>query len=158
MKITRTQYVLIAIAVSCTFVAIVVGVLVVAAGRDYIHHPETGYTFPNTGDISHMRAIEIGDRATSGHRSFDVPSLFWDDVLAALCPSEYDSDPRKMLFLGTLELECVHRDTIIVQLYSKLGSIGEFSVGRDSSHASYYRGGNSDQLERALVEAYVHRQ
>lgn len=136
--------------------------LLLAVGS--LRYPSTGYSFPPIQEIVSIQAGPIRDYEDGEHRTFDIPNDYLEEVLAALSPSEHNTQPFKMAQRATLEIRAANGQLTYVVLYgSSPGSFSDFSVTHESSivgHRSrhkYYHGRNMHKLEgilrRALAEA-----
>ena len=146
------------LAAMCVTIGVVF--LFIFGDRDQVLHPETGYPFPSLSNIAKVEAIDVIDYETSEVRSFEIPRRCWEEVLAALNPSEQDPSAKKMEVFGRLNLDATDKPTVVVILYRQPGNVGEFSTGPDyrSAFHNYYRGGNTKQLQLALKRAYSESQ
>lgn len=111
---------------------------------------------PSLPDIADVRSLKASfyDRDKDAKVSFQVPRKHWNAIFSALQPAQRDRHPAKWAGLGELEFTLNSGDSYLVWLYSLDGhEPGAFSGGPTFESRVYYRGGNSSDLERALVEA-----
>jgi hypothetical protein len=120
-------------------------------GLEHVEHPETGYVLPPASDVG---SIHIIAREGITPAQFDAPQNSWDDILAALTPSQVDPKPAAWCGLADVAIrtkdgKLIHVDTYVV----RNERVGAFSVGSGEARKSY-RGGNTSKLEDALRRAY----
>jgi hypothetical protein len=128
-------------------------VLVIAVLAMWIvpREPPEAYEFPAASDIVSMEAELFTEENES---KFMVPSELYDDILAALSPSQLDPNPAKWVVLGSLEIRTVDGKSISVDLFDLHDDpVGAFKAGLTPEPRKYYRGGNSARLKRALAKA-----
>jgi hypothetical protein len=106
--------------------------------------------FPAPEEISSMRAFLLD---VNQPLDFLVPPNHWTNVLNGLRPCVSDRTPAKWEGLGLLE---VRRDgtTLEIGLYQTGEQTGAFSIEGASTTRTYYRGGDTNALKAALLEAY----
>jgi hypothetical protein len=120
---------------------------------DRVVHPETGYALPDVSEIARIDFLQ-GDR---GLPDFAVPQSCWGDLLAALSPSQRDKIPMPpWTALGVIRITMRAGGEHYVALYLVEGEpVGAFSAGPSDDSRKPYRGGNSEQLKRAIEKAYA---
>src|SRR5262249_20646500 len=89
---------------------------------------------------------------------FDVSKDHWGEILDALRPSSFDSNPSKWRVLGKLDIKRQDDRPFAVQLYSVSPRDGRqlsgaFSAGETYKDRKYYRGGTTAKLRAALEAA-----
>jgi hypothetical protein len=122
-------------------------------GLQQVKHPETGYDFPPVSEIASIDYERVGG---SEFPDFSVPQSCWAELLGALSPSQRDPMPSPWLGLGDIWITTRSGDRHYVALYLVEGEpVGAFSAGPNDDSYSAFRGGNSEQLMRALRNAYA---
>jgi hypothetical protein len=123
----------------------------------YVSRPETGFAFP---DQDQIRSIVIDSFFPIGTLdAVEVPREHWASVLNALQPSQVDYFPMKWAVMGDMRIQTTSGKTIYVQLFGvSHAKLGAFTAGEDGSRQTYYRGGNSDELEAAIGAALPERE
>jgi hypothetical protein len=97
--------------------------------------------------------VEFRDPATNRSVTFTDPPGGWDAVLAALMPVRRDENPASWERLGTLKILKWDETLLTVSLYSVGRGPAAFSIEGPGKETTYYRGGSSDALIRALRSA-----
>jgi hypothetical protein len=119
---------------------------------------ETGYQFP---DLSDVVAMEVRGWIPQGSTyeealDFTAPEESWGGIIAGLSPSAIEPLPPSSSAMGQLTIQTKEGDEVCVQLWSFEGwATGAFSAGPSFEMARYYRGGNTEQLQKALEEAHA---
>ncbi len=108
---------------------------------------------PSAADVRSIKA-SFFNRDTESEVTFQVPAAHWDAIFSALLPARKDNDPAKWVGLGVLEIKLANGDSYHVELYSNDDGPGAFAAGPTFEQRVYYRGGNSSDLEQALVDAF----
>jgi hypothetical protein len=85
---------------------------------------------------------------------FDVPVEHWPRIRAALGRPTRDRHPAKWIKTGSLEVTTRAGQALHVSLYDTKKLPGAFSAGPTFERRVYYRGGDSDELARAMATAY----
>ena len=130
---------------------LLVGCIERPPGLQRVRHPETGYVFP---PVSEIASIDF-QNGPPFFPDFSVPQSCWAELLAALSPSQRDRRPAPWVVLGNIRMTTRSGGKQYVSLYLlKDEPVGAFSVGLNDD-SDYYRGGNSEQLMRALEHAYA---
>ena len=133
----------------CT--CLLVGCIERRPGLQQVTHPETGYVFPPVSEIASIDFEGGGGFLPD----FSVPQSCWAELLGALSPSQRDRRPRPWVVLGGIWITTRSGGKQYVSLYLLKGEpVGAFSAGLNDD-SDYYRGGNSEQLMRALEHAYA---
>lgn len=107
---------------------------------------------PEAGEIRSMEAT-FYDRGTGSLVTFQAPAAHWQPILSSLLPAKEDRDPAKWVGLGELQFKLAGGYSFVISLYSLSESPGAFSSGPTWEQRTYYRGGSTARLERALAEA-----
>jgi len=117
--------------------------------------PRSPAPVPNFGEIRGMEAA-FRDTRTDSEVTFPVPAAHWKRILSLLLPAEEDEDatPAKWEHAGDLEIELAGGAYFLITLYSVNEGPGAFSSGPTREQQTYYRGGSSAKLERALAAAF----
>lgn len=122
-------------------------------GLDQVEHPESGYVFPPVSDIA---SIDFEGGGVGQFPDFSVPQSCWGELLGALSPSQRDPKPPPWIVLGDIWITTRSGGKHYVALYLVQGEpVGAFSAGPSDNSYHAYRGGNSEQLERAVRHAYA---
>jgi hypothetical protein len=120
-------------------------------GLQSVEHPETGYVFPSTSEITTM---EFEGRDAGFLPDFPVPRRCWDTILKALSPSQASSRaPWEKI--GVLRISTRSGAVHWVRFYAiEDEPVGAFSAGPRENSPGAFRGGNSKILKDALKDAY----
>ena len=141
------QYSLAALLVLVTICAIIMGCWQWLRGP--IH------SLPQPDDVLGMKVLWFFD----GHRDWpgiEVSQKHWNDIFAALSPSEYDRSPSNWQVLAEIEIHTKQNEDFWLGAYNLAPEpIGAFSIGRTHMERTYRRGGNSARLKEALEKAYA---
>jgi hypothetical protein len=119
-------------------------------------------TLPALDDISSITLLhglyhKNENSSEMEFKEFEVASAYWPDIYDALTPYEMDRHPADWHVLGALLITTKQGASIRVDLYFlNEKSIGAFAIADDPAdvHRTYFRGGNSLRLQKALIEAY----
>jgi hypothetical protein len=85
---------------------------------------------------------------------FDATADDWKAIREQLLPSKQDPEPSKWIILGEVKIVRKNGEAYVVDLYHTKSDSGAFSAGKTYEDRIYYRGGNSDKLYQALLEAH----
>ena len=108
---------------------------------------------PTDDEVERVVAtVPVGDGGKKVR--FDLPAGYWARVRAALSPATRDRDPAKWVGLGSLDVTRRDGQIVHVALYRSPEPPGAFAAGPTFQDRVYYRGGDSDELLRVLVEAH----
>ena len=111
-------------------------------------------TLPAVSDITSMEARTFQSRDSEGQFTpFSVSEAHWGAVIKSLQPAKYDYAPAKWVGIGELTITRKSGGPLKVFLFSVSAEAGAFAVGKDWDDRAYYRGGDSQDLERALQMA-----
>jgi hypothetical protein len=127
-------------------------VTIVAAATMLLRSPKRRGPVPEASEIRSMEATF--DRDGASEVTFQVPATHWQPILSALLPAKKDPDPAKWVGLGELQIKLGGGDSFLISLYSLSETPGAFSSGPDWEQRTYYRGGSTVSLERALEDAF----
>jgi hypothetical protein len=105
--------------------------------------------FAESSEIESMEASEVNVGLGGRRQTFQVPPEHWELILAALLPAQQDEHPAKWESFGTLEIKRSSGDSDHINLFVTGSDPGAFSIGQ-----TYYRGGNSTDLTRAVTKAF----
>jgi hypothetical protein len=86
-------------------------------------------------------------------KPFAVSKSHWGSVIKSLQPAERDYHPEKWVGIGELTISRKSGGPLKVFLFSDTGDTGAFAVGKNWEGRAYYRGGKTEDLERALQKA-----
>ena len=114
----------------------------------------TGYRFPALADIER---IEVHVDQPTIERQVDAPEESWDEIIAALSPSEiHQGVIPAYQGIGRLRILTEQGHKTQVELWNlPEEATGAFSAGLTFEERRHYRGGNTVQLEAALETAYA---
>jgi len=126
--------------------------IIVAAIWLFLPHTVPG-PVPEATQIRSMEAT-FYDRRKGSDVTFQVPAAHWRSILASLLPAKADEDPAKWEVLGELQINLVGGGSFQISLYSLDEELGAFSSGPTWEDRTYYRGGSTARLERALEDAF----
>ncbi|MBI3865649.1 MAG: hypothetical protein HY290_27565 [Planctomycetia bacterium] len=108
---------------------------------------------PDVGAIRSMEAtVDLPGRDSPV--TFQIPAAHWRSILSSLLPAEEDPNPAKWESVGRLQIKLSWGKTFIIDLYVVRDGPGAFSSGPSLEDRTYFRGGSSAKLEKALSEAY----
>jgi hypothetical protein len=116
----------------------------------------SGFQFPDLADIERMTVSDWPADGIHAVDKFDVPKKFWGELIEALSPSEYDPRPATWVVNGYIIIDLKRGGRCEVHLYQIGGeppTLGAFSAGADFLSRKYYRGGNENDLSKALTRA-----
>lgn len=113
------------------------------------------HALPDLEDVVSIRAQYSYDPTERNWVEFEVPKEFWTKIFSCLAPSENDSSPAKWQNVGRLITQTKSGQQVRIWLYHTNSGPGAFSVGPDTTQRTYYRGGDSVQLEKSLLRAYA---
>ncbi len=85
---------------------------------------------------------------------FDVPEADWVPLFAAFQPAKYDPAPMKWVSLGELQITLKDGRPFHVSMYSVSSGAGAFAAGPSWEQRTYYRGGSTTRLTKALRMAH----
>jgi hypothetical protein len=105
--------------------------------------------FAETSEIESMEASEVNVGLGGRRQTFQVPPEHWDLILAALLPAQQDDHPAKWESFGALDVKRNSGDSDHINLFVTGTDPGAFSIG-----PTYYRGGNSTDLAKAVTKAF----
>ena len=89
---------------------------------------------------------------------FEAPVGHWARIRDALSPSQHDPRPAAWQGLALLEIQTDDKNTLRVDVFWLPNEpVGAFAVESTALARKYYRGGNSRELEEAIVAAYGER-
>ena len=109
---------------------------------------------PDVSDITSIEARTFQSKDDDGHmKPFFIPEAHWGSVIKSLQPAVRDYYPAKWVGLGELIITRKSGSPLKVFLFSVSADTGAFAVGKSWEDRAYYRGGESDDLERALQKA-----
>jgi hypothetical protein len=120
-----------------------------------VEHPETGYVFPDPQDIESVRLRFPGGEGIERVRDCEVPKSSWSKIISCLTPSQLDPRPAKWDKIGVMTIRTHTGQKLRVGLFHIDEPVGAFNVDADSGKRHYYRGGNSEQLRKAMTAAYA---
>lgn len=103
-----------------------------------------------------VRSLEVEYREPATNRpvTFSAPPDRWDALLSAMMPVRRDENPASWETLGTLKVVEGGGDrALTIRLYSVGRGPGAFSIEGPGKERTYYRGGPSDALIKALRSA-----
>lgn len=106
---------------------------------------------PKVKSIDRMTATSYQDQKDT---QFDVPQEHWESILDALRPAKRDRSPAKWWGLGRLDIKLKGGRSLVVMLYRTHDGPGAFAAGGTFAQRVYYRGGDSEKLEKAFRAAY----
>ena len=129
-----------------------VAVAIIAVVIVLLRSPKAGRPVPETAEIRSMEAT-FYDRGRGSKVTFEVPAAHWQSILSSLLPAKEDPDPAKWVGLGELQIKLAGGDSFLISLFSLSENPGAFSSGPTWEQRTYYRGGSTAGLERALAEA-----
>ena len=116
------------------------------------------YALPELDEVVSIRvewfAYDPNDRSKDIAEGFDVPQEFWPEIYACLTPAEHDSHAAKWQTLGYMTAAKNDGQRVAVYLFYIPKGKGAFSVGPENGGRTYYRGGDSAQLQAVLRRAY----
>lgn len=107
---------------------------------------------PKAKDIQSVQ-IEY-DHPQKDNVKFEATLEDWTAIRAALTPAKRDPNPAKWESLGTVVLKTKKGEPFNVYLYTTSKPPGAFSAGKSVMKRTYYRGGKTKKLLRALDNAY----
>jgi hypothetical protein len=120
-----------------------------------VKHPETGYTFPRLDAIASITVTIAGGQGDV--REFEVSNGNWEKIISCLMPSEYDLHPKKwdsITPFRTMKITTKKGEVHCVTFFKTYKMIGAFAAGPSCDRQKDYLGGNSVDLEKALIAAY----
>lgn len=126
-------------------------VLVVIAGWWIYQRTARLYPLPPVGAIASIEASLVA--TSSDQRSFVVPVASWQPLLDSLQPVRRDDDPAKWQGLAILTINAQRGDPLSVQVFRISKGPGGFALTDKQGARTYYRGGNSAEIERILQSA-----
>lgn len=135
------------VAIAAMLAILICGVWFVVRSR------ETRQPLPDAADVRSMEA-KFYHREKQENVSFQVPRGQWNAIFSALRPARRDDSPKKWAGLGRLNLKLVNGDSFVISMYRLNHPTGAFSAGPTIESRKYYRGGNSSDLEKAMVDAF----
>jgi hypothetical protein len=116
------------------------------------------YALPELDEVVSIRvewfAYDPNDRSKDIAEGFDVPQEFWPEIYACLTPAEHDSQAAKWQTLGYMTAAKNDGQRVAVYVFYIPKGKGAFAVGPENGGRSYYRGGDSAQLQAVLRRAY----
>ena len=119
-----------------------------------VRHPETGYTFPSRDAIASMTVTFIDDRGEL--HEFEAPKNSWEKIISCLTPSEYDPKPKKWDAIRSfrmMKIRTKQGDAHYIDFFKTYQMLGAFAAGPTFDSQRDYLGGNSAELEKALIAA-----
>jgi hypothetical protein len=105
--------------------------------------------FAEASEIESMEASGVNVGLGGRQQTFQVPPEHWDLILAALLPAQQDDHPAKWESFGALDVKRSGGASDHINLFVTGTDPGAFSIGR-----TYYRGGNSTDLAKAVTKAF----
>jgi hypothetical protein len=136
------------------FVAIVAAVVLAVGAACFWFfrgHAERPFVrpFAEASEIESIEASGVNVGLGGRRQSFQIPPEHWEPILAALLPAQQDDHPAKWESFGALDVKSSTGATEHINLFVTGSDPGAFSIGQ-----TYYRGGNSGDLTRAVTKAF----
>ncbi len=101
-------------------------------------------------DVESMEARQVYLVKQEVGKTFQVPSSYWEAILASFAAGHKDDDPAKWVIGGELEVKRKDGGSYFIMFSDR----DEFAAGPTFDKRVYYRGANDAELKRAILEAY----
>jgi hypothetical protein len=126
---------------------------IVISGLYTFWWPTVGVAVPKEAEVRSMTArVDHPSKEWKGTPEFTVPAHHVSFLLRALQPAGKDYFPAKWVGLGQLNVTDREGNKIRIDLYLTYQSVGAFAV--ESRGRAYFRGGNDQDIQVALRQAY----
>ncbi len=102
---------------------------------------------PSLAEVQSITAIDVYDASRT--KTYDIPKSLWPKLYAAMQPARRDYNPAPWEILFDLVINTKSGAQVKVCLYY-VDDVGAFAIEHTRESRIYYRGGNSEALERVL--------
>jgi hypothetical protein len=119
----------------------------------YLRWRMPDFTLPLAGQVSAIKISALVDESNDRYvPEFEVPTIYWDAILGALCPYAPDQEPRKWQGLCMLTITKHDGQRTVVNVFTSFDKdfVPFYVAPSGLSDHRYYRGGSEKKLREVI--------